>query len=181
MAFYIPKLNTILLFVGIFKKKINYPKKMKGLNFPGSTNAHFCQIVLERSRLMIKPVSCRFVEEVRELLVCPLASVHFGSFCHGVSIIQPWFQVVLMHGQCMSVTDGMPHTAVVPACSENCRSGVFVESMVLVLFRYICRHELVEMLRLYNGLSHWQHTSELLPTLYGQHFRTKTLCLTLYN
>lgn len=33
-----------------------YPRQMKGLNFPGCHDPRFCQFVIDRSRILLKPV-----------------------------------------------------------------------------------------------------------------------------
>ncbi|XP_049518236.1 dmX-like protein 2 isoform X5 [Dermacentor silvarum] len=63
---------------------------MKGLNFPGSTNAHFCQIVLERSRLMIKPLKRHRVDSVRRLASHPVLPLYLSGCQDGSVSLWEW-------------------------------------------------------------------------------------------
>uniref|UniRef100_A0A224YX63 DmX-like protein 2 n=1 Tax=Rhipicephalus zambeziensis TaxID=60191 RepID=A0A224YX63_9ACAR len=63
---------------------------MKGLNFPGSTNAHFCQIVLERSRLMIKPLKRHRVDSVRRLAAHPVLPLYLSGCQDGSVTLWEW-------------------------------------------------------------------------------------------
>ncbi|XP_077556185.1 rabconnectin-3 alpha isoform X7 [Haemaphysalis longicornis] len=63
---------------------------MKGLHFPGSNNAHFCQIVLERSRLMIEPLKRHRVDSVRRMASHPVLPLYLSGCQDGSVSLWEW-------------------------------------------------------------------------------------------
>ncbi|GFU53274.1 dmX-like protein 2 [Trichonephila clavipes] len=65
-------------------------KNMKGLNFPGCTNPQFCQLVLQRSRYMLKPLKKHKIDGVRKLTSHPLMPVYLSGSQDGSVSLWEW-------------------------------------------------------------------------------------------
>ncbi|KFM72487.1 DmX-like protein 2, partial [Stegodyphus mimosarum] len=65
-------------------------KNMKGLNFPGCTNPQFCQLVLERSRYMLKPLKRHKIDGVRKLAAHPRLNVYLSGSQDGSVNLWEW-------------------------------------------------------------------------------------------
>ncbi|XP_055931190.1 dmX-like protein 2 isoform X2 [Argiope bruennichi] len=69
---------------------IGASKNMKGLNFPGCTNPQFCQLVLQRSRYMLKPLKKHKIDGVRKLTSHPLMPVYLSGSQDGSVSLWEW-------------------------------------------------------------------------------------------
>ncbi|KAF4524386.1 hypothetical protein B566_EDAN009302, partial [Ephemera danica] len=107
---------------------------IKGLNFPGSHDARFCQFVLDRSRHMLRPVHKHKADGIRRISAHPLlpvyvtgsqdGSVSMWEWGHNQQVAQPreagsFAKVTRVrfsqHGNKFGVTDGDGHLSLFQA------------------------------------------------------------------
>ncbi|KAF4514113.1 UNVERIFIED_CONTAM: hypothetical protein B566_EDAN019095 [Ephemera danica] len=127
--------------------------QIKGLNFPGSHDARFCQFVLDRSRHMLRPVHKHKADGIRRISAHPLlpvyvtgsqdGSVSMWEWGHNQQVAQPreagsFAKVTRVrfsqHGNKFGVTDGDGHLSLFQAGLGASTSMPF--------YNYVCHSKL---------------------------------------